>query len=293
MEKITREYLMNKCLSAISKLREASENKVDLSEIFDSFMSKQSEQEAIAKWDPISKTQEGQKEILEAARNQDYSAVNYLYHRLKGTVYKVFWYYFIGPNKKLGSEKISNGEAAEYAVEAYMMLAGQGGSDPYKTFNPDIFDEKADRITQFNYYYKGYLQNEAFKLIRKHNKGGFSGNRDLQGAKELMGDNEDEMTSLNPSVASYDQYFQNSDETATDDFAEESTLNIVFNDFEEWLRTNKSERFAQIWALVRQGLTYDAIAKKLGMARPQMARNYYLKIVDIFKKQHPELNPNK
>lgn len=287
MENITRENLIEKCLSILNRLREANGNKVDVSEIFDAFMSKASEQEAIAKWGPVAKTQEGQKQILNAAKNQDYSAVNYLYSRLKGTVYKVFWYYFIGPNKKLGVEKISNGDAAEFATEAYMMLAGLGRSNPYKTFNPDLFDEKADLISQFNYYYKGYLQNEAFKIIRRNNKGGFSGNRDLKGQEEMGYD------SLDPSVASYDQYFQNSDETATEDFTNESTLNAVFDDFGNWLRENKSEKLAQIWGMVRDGLKYTEIAKKLNMSRPQMARNYYLKVVELFKQQHPELNPNK
>lgn len=287
MENITRENLIEKCLSILNRLREANGNKVDVSEIFDAFMSKASEQEAIAKWGPVAKTQEGQKQILNAAKNQDYSAVNYLYSRLKGTVYKVFWYYFIGPNKKLGVEKISNGDAAEFATEAYMMLAGLGRSNPYKTFNPDLFDEKADLISQFNYYYKGYLQNEAFKIIRRNNKGGFSGNRDLKGQEEMGYD------SLDPSVASYDQYFQNSDETATEDFTNESALNVVFDDFGNWLKEHKSEKLAQIWGMVRDGLKYTEIAKKLNMSRPQMARNYYLKVVELFKQQHPELNPNK
>lgn len=283
---ITREILLKKCLESINRLKEAGGQRIDVNDIFNAFVSKSAEQEAEAKWGPKAKTQEGQKEILEAARNQDYSAVNYLYTRLKGTVFKVFWTYLVG-DKSFTSEKINSGQAAEFATEAYMMLAGQGNSDPYKTFNPDIFDEKADLINQFNYYYMRYLQSEAFKIIRKYKKGGFSGNRDLKGAEE------EGMETAEPSVASYDQFFQNSDETATEDFSDESTIGIVFDDFEKWLRENKSETFAQIWSMVRDGLKFTEIASKLGMKRPQMARNYYMKIVDLFKQQHPELNPNK
>lgn len=243
-----------------------------------SYVSPESAKEAQDIWRERVKTTEGQLEVLNAAKGGDLTATNYLFTRYFKLITKAFWYYYVGPNKKLGYEKIANDEALRFASIAYNMLAGKETPSPYNTFNPDKFDHsRTDLVNQFSWYFYRYLQSEAFKLIRDERRGGFGGNIDNDNP-------EGDIT-----VASYDEYYQNSDEAATDDFSDTANLNAIFDQFSQWLLDNKGELYQGVWDHVRAGMPMERIAGLLGMKDDQQVRNYFDRIRKYFKKLYPEL----
>lgn len=234
-------------------------------------------------WEERVKTQKGQNECLSAAANSDKTAVNYLYNRFFPLVQKVFWKYYVGPNKELGVEKLSNQGVIEFASTAYSMLAGINNPSPYRTFTPEKASKAsgfgtADIINLFSYYYYRYLQSEAFKQIRKERPGAFSGYMDHSNI---------------PSVASYDEYFQNSDLASDESFegdeTTKNTLNKIFDEFSDWLEAEKGKRYKDIFEGARNGEDFEDIAKRLGMTGRMQVRNHFNRIKNYFMEQYPDI----
>lgn len=234
-------------------------------------------------WEERVKTQKGQNECLSAAANSDKTAVNYLYNRFFPLVQKVFWKYYVGPNKELGVEKLSNQGVIEFASTAYSMLADINNPSPYRTFTPEKVSKAsgfgtADIINLFSYYYYRYLQSEAFKQIRKERPGAFSGYMDHSNI---------------PSVASYDEYFQNSDLASDESFegdeTTKNTLNKIFDEFSDWLEAEKGKRYKDIFEGARNGEDFEDIAKRLGMTGRMQVRNHFNRIKNYFMAQYPDI----
>ena len=234
-------------------------------------------------WEEKVKTQEGQNECLSAAANSDKTAVNYLYNRFFPLIQKVFWKYYVGPNKELGVEKLSNQGVIEFASTAYSMLAGINNPSPYETFTPKKAAKAsnfntADIINLFSYYYYRYLQSEAFKQIRRERPGAFSGYMDHSNI---------------PSVASYDEYFQNSDLASDSSFegdeTTKNTLNKIFDEFSDWLEDKKGKRYKDIFDGARNGEDFEDIAKRLGMTGRMQVRNHFNRIKNYFTEQYPDI----
>lgn len=136
-------------------------------------------QRAKDKYEQMSHSQVGQKNILEDAKNGSVQAADFLFDKYKSIIAKAFWKYFLGPNQKMHKRRISSGADKDFASAAYEMLLGSGedlGTSPYKTFNPNKFSPEADLIRQFGYYVFRYLQNEAFKMLRAEKMQGITGN---------------------------------------------------------------------------------------------------------------------
>lgn len=270
----------------LKKLIEASESP---DSIFEGLVSIPQIAEARAKCEPLMNTREGQLKILNQARNGDESSAIFLYERYMPIIKKAFWKYYIGPNKQFSSKKLQNNDAAEFATTAFMMLISDDGTSPYRTFDPEKFSDSANLITQFAYYYYRYLQNEAFKLLRKNNK-----DKTIRWAKDRK-DNEDKDLNIDAyddstSDISYDEYFQNNDEVATEDFSDTNNLAQIFKEFGEWLKANKNPKLYKLFMMRYQGESFADIAKALGYARGAGAREQFEKIKKWFKEQYPDLN---
>lgn len=249
----------------------------DVDGVLTAWLSPEAINEANSIWEEKAKTRDGQLEILDAAHNGEASAVNYLYNRFLPLVRKVFWKYYAGPDKKLAQDSKDQSNVINFSAIAYNMLSGAESPSPYNTFNPDKFDEKADLINQFSYYYYRYLQSEAFKLIRKERKGAFSGNKDSE---------EDS------SVISYDDFASNTTEAAADDFSDDANLNLIYDDFTKWLSENKAPIYKDIWELLRSGMKPEKISEELNLANAQQVRNYFNRIKKYFRALYPEIMKN-
>lgn len=239
---------------------------------------------------PLEDTQEGQKQILKDASEGNMDAVIYLYDKFKGLTRKVFYKYYLGPEKQYAQSKLDNNEVMDFLSVALSMLAGLTEPSPYKAYNPEVFSSDTNLVNQFSYYYFRYLQNEAFKLLRK-NRGKNTIKRketQIDDNGEVMGDSEEKST---PTEVSYDEYFSNSDEAATEDFSDSQNLTMIFDDFEKWL-ANKGEKYLDIWKMRRQDVSFADIADKLGYARPQIARNKFEIIKKWFIEKYPDLDKN-
>lgn len=243
---------------------------------FESFVSPTAQKKANEAWADRVKTQEGQLECLEAAENGQEEAVNYLYVRFLPLIRSAFWKYLIGPNRKYLSSKINSGEAEEFGNTAYTMIAGAESPSPYKTFDPSKFSENTDLINQFSYYFYRYLQAASFKIIRAHKSGSISSSNDDEDKEK-------------PVDISYDEYMSNSADAATPDESPRTDLNLIFDDFSEWLGKEKGPEYKGVFDLVRQGYNFIDITEELELDNPQQARNIFNRIKKYFRSQYPEL----
>lgn len=282
--------ILEKIKEKLNRLLEAS---VDVNQLFDSLVSPVAAASAARKYEGKEKTREGQLEILNDAKNGDVDAVNYLYLRYLKIAKKVFWKYFIGPDKSYGMQKVYNGDITEFISAAYFLLGNTESTNPHNSFDPSVYSENTNILNNFAYYYFRYLQSAAFKILRKEGIAGLSGsgannlrNFKNEGGDEIIRDN-------NISVESVDEYHSNDKDIATEDFSDREINNMtaskIYNDFIEWLRANKSERYVEIFKNMAAGESYVDTAKKLGIKPYQMVRNIWVKMQDWIKEMNPEL----
>lgn len=262
-------------LESLKKFLEAGSSVLD--NVLSSWLKPSAVNSAKEKYSSLESTRDGQLKILSAARSGEEDAVIYLYDQYLPLIRKVYWKYFIGPNKNYGKDKFQQEAVYDFISTAYEMLAGHGETSPYKTFNPDKFSVETNIVKQFSYYFFRYLQNEAIKLARSMTKGAFSN------AKLNSEDSPEEKVS----VSSYEDYLDNSTETATDDHAEAVTLRVMLNDFKDWLEANKDDKYTTVWNMKFQGYSMAEIAKALGLPREQYARVLWNKIRTWFLDKNP------
>lgn len=220
---------------------------------------------AVQKYLPLSKTQEGQKQILQAARSGDSVAADFLFSAYKKIIAKAFWTYYLGPNKRYHQRRLEQGADADFASVAYNMLIGDEGTSPYKTFNPDKFTPEADLIKQFGYYLYRYLQNEAIKMIRAERMGGMTGN--LKQGEDV-------------STVGYEDHFENSREAATADFSSDVDMKLTLEAFLKKLRAESPKQY-QIFTSRLKGKSLQEIADELGQSQ-QAIRNQMKQVQDKY-----------
>ncbi len=228
---------------------------VESTDAFNQYLSAADIEEAQKAY-PNLKDRATQIQVINDAKAGNLQAVNLLYHKFKGLTTKAFWTYYLGPDKKYWASRIRAGEDYDFASKAYELLAsgGTNKTSPYNTFNPDKFSAKTDLIKKFGYYFFKYLQNEAFKMIRKKGLHGLSGNIPQD---------------ANLEVASYEDVYDNSNETAVASQTNSIDLNLTLDSFIDTLPV----KYKKVFDLKRQGYSVDDISAELGIHSVSV-RNY-------------------
>lgn len=114
-------------------------------------------------------------EIITDAKAGNTDAVNFIFHRMGGIIYKGFQLY-------TGTSFRGDKEEAylEYASEAYLLL--KSGStyttgSPLETFDPSKYDKLGTKLLDnFAYYYKQYLKMMIRNWHAESNRKGLTGN---------------------------------------------------------------------------------------------------------------------
>jgi len=202
-------------------------------------------QKAKAAYGQIAQTQDGQKAILQQASSGDETAAIYLYDRLKKVVAKAFWKYYLGPNKRVHQKRMQGKADVEFVSLAFeLLLDGDREPSPYKAFDASKFSPESDLIKQFGYYLYRYLQNEAFKLIRRQTTASGTGSADV----------------------SYDA-LENSDALQSEtNHADQIDAQETSRAFYQFVLRKKPE-LAPILKLMLQGFSTNEIAKKIGRSQ--------------------------
>lgn len=213
---------------------------------------------------PNTKDRETQLQVIADAKNGDVDASNLLYDRFKSITAKAFWKYYLGPDKKFWPARLRAGEDYDFASRAYELLVSgdTGKGSPYSTFNPEKFSASTDIIKKFGYYFYRYMQNEAFKMLRKKGLGGISGNIPKD-------------ADLN--VASYEDVYDNTSETAVDSGTEDIDLRLTMDSFTDTL----PDKYKKVFELKRNGASIEDIASQLGI-HPNSIRNYLGAIKELW-----------
>lgn len=218
----------------------------------------------------MSKEQEGQKQILAAAKQGDSVAADYLFLVFKKIIARVFWKYYLGPDKKYYRKRIEEGAAEEFATIAYSLLLGGGSASPYNTFNLDKFTGEADLIKQFGYYFYRYLQNESIKAIRADKMAGMTGNVSKDETVSTVSYEDTVENNLGDSVSYSSPSFEG---------------NLADRDaYNQFLAELKSDEPVLYEILMKRmsGLTSNQIARQMGISG-QTIRNYTQKIKQIYQ----------
>lgn len=230
---------------------------LEATDAFNKYLSQSDVDQAMSKY-PNVKDHATQIQVIEDAKAGNLDAVNLLYHTYKGLTAKAFWTYYLGPDKKFWPARLRAGEDYDFASKAYELLASgdTGKTSPYSTFDPKKFSAKTDIIKKFGYYFFRYLQNEAFKMIRKKGLQGISGNIPKD---------------VDISVASYEDV----PDTAVESGTEDIDLKLTLDSFVDTLPT----KYKKVFNLKRTGLSIDDIASELGIHSVSV-RNYMSDIKD-------------
>jgi DNA-directed RNA polymerase specialized sigma24 family protein len=233
---------------------------------FNNWVSRSRAEKALATYYEMSKTQEGQKQILAAASSGDVVAADYLFLVYKKIIAKAFWTYYLGPQKQYHQKRLAMGADEDFASVAYSMLLGADGTSPYKTFNPEKFRPSADLIKQFGYYLYRYLQNEAVKMIRTEKMGGIAGN--IPRGQEV-------------STVEYEDHFENTPQaSSSDSFTGEVDMQETLKAFLQKLK-QENTTYYNIFKARMQQKDFNTIAKELGMSS-QSVRNHLKKIQQMY-----------
>lgn len=274
---------------------------------FKSLLSPRDIAEANKAWADFAKDHDGQVELLQAAKEGDITAVNYLYLQMIPQVSSVFWNNFLGRDPRFRRQRISQGDHLAFASMVYEVLLSasiqtgdekavkarmqgyvgasdvdqeyddlMGTASPLRTFDPSVFDEDTNVIQKFGFYLIGALKNEAIKYNRKEMRGGLTGKRgkdDVEDAKNV----------------SYEAHFETNEEHALDsnDFAKTENLEAWHQFVED--PTLDSGRKPTARDVLRDFLSQEekfnvaAVAEKYG-ATNQTIRNRLGGMADILKK---------
>lgn len=253
--------------------------------------------EANEAWADFADDYEGQVELLQAAKDGDITAINYLYLQLIPQISSVFWNNYLGKDARHRRRRIEQGDHLAYASMVYEVLlsasiqtgdeeavkakmrATSGASDveqeyealmgtasPLRTFDPEVFDTDTNLIQKFGFYLIGALKNEATKHNRRERRGGLTG--------KTTGDDE-------VSNVSYEATFDGDDERAHEfagyaatenqdswerfvadsalDAGREPTARDVLRDF-----LDQEEKFNVAEVAEKYGATNQTIRNRLG-----------------------------
>ena len=242
---------------------------------FDVWVSKNREIAARAAYEELSKTQQGQSSILEAASKGDTVAADFLFVTLKPVIAKAFWKYFLGPNPATHQFKISQGADQDFASLAYEMLLGQMKPSPYTAFDSSKFNAKANLIKQFGYYLYRYLQNEAVKIHREDNMVGMTGNVKADSGGVHVGSYEDMATPGEDGAKAGNE--PSVSDSFTSDIEEKETIRVFIEHLKEIRPVYRT-----IFVLRLKGLDINQIAAKLEIS-DQSVRNHLKTIQSLYK----------
>ncbi len=234
---------------------------LEATDAFNKYLSETDIEQAKAQY-PDLRDRATQIKVIEDAKQGNLDAVNLLYFLFKGLTAKAFWSYYLGPDKKYWPSRLRAGEDYDFASKAYELLASgdTGKTSPYATFNPDKFSAKTDLIKKFGYYFFRYLQNEAFKMLRKKGMQGISGNIPKD---------------ANLSVESYEDVHDNTNETAVASGTEDIDLKLTLDSFVDTLPF----KYKKVFNLKRQGMSMEDIGAELGIHQNSV-RTYMKDIKD-------------
>jgi hypothetical protein len=181
---------------------------------FNEVLTPAEQEKARDKWEDLAQNYDGQMQIIEAAKNGDVTAVNYLYMQLIPQIASVFWKNFLGPEAKYRQKRISEGALYDYLATVYLVLLSAPYSEmeedeaiskwkqnvrvnntsdnwdfsmmyddlssirsPLNTFDANYFDEDTNLIDKFGYYLMNYLKSEAKKMNYAEKRGGLTGKK--------------------------------------------------------------------------------------------------------------------
>lgn len=263
--------------------------------------------EANEAWADFANDYDGQVELIQAAKEGDITAINYLYLQMIPQVSSVFWNNFLGKDPRYRRQRISQGEHLAFASMVYEVLLSAsvqtgdeeavkdrmrayGGTDdvdqqyedlmgtasPLRTFDPTIFDEDTDVIQKFGFYLIGALKNEAIKYNRKERRGGLTGKRGKDDAEDAKN-------------VSYEAHFDSNDEHAHDfdDFSKtenlESWQQFVKDPALDAGRAPTARDVLRDFLDQEEKFNVSAVADKYG-ATNQTIRNRLGGMADILKK---------
>lgn len=251
-------------------------------------------------FEELAQTQEGQKEILERAKNGDPKAASYLYSRFKNLIARTYINYGEGKDitaSQKGLKDMPGGFADTMATDAYLMLqgvqfgthygdtveAGETGTSPFNKFNPDVFDENVDLIEKFGYYFSKYFQQHIFKALRaeENDYNMFSaGTRGGEVSLDAFGDEEEGSEDRNAALAS---------EEDTAHSAEES---ILLDGIRDYIRqSGDKDADDMITVLDCGGWTDAEIKDEFGIKNPSYIRQKAAKLAKQYlgeAKKHAE-----
>ena len=255
-----------------------NEDSSSVQQIIDSWLDKDSVKRAQAKYNED--TFEGQLEIYNAAKSGEKDACNYLYNRYLGLIFKVWKQTIMGSNPNMNSLKFLNGVASEYSERAYFMICNAHDPSPYNSFDPNVYDKNANLLNQFGYYYYRYLQNEATKINIRFSKDALNRySTSLDGSDDAEEFGDDNIRKLGKN---------NLEAISSPDSTESEDINIVIDEFTQWLKDNKDPKYSQIFDLRKQGYSIADIADKIGAKGPQWVRSDFNKIKNWFGGLYPE-----
>lgn len=227
---------------------------------------------AMATYGELSRTQDGQKQILADAKAGNTVAADFLFIALKPVIAKAFWKYFLGPNPATHQFKISQGADEDFASLAYEMLLGQGETSPFITFNAGKFSKTANLIKQFGYYVYRYLQNESAKIHRTDKLSGMTGNLKSDAGDVHVGSYE---TLTDPESGSGREPATSG--SFTDDIDEKETIRVFLDHLGE-LRPI----YRDVFKLRLKGKSVEETAEALGITG-QSVRNHMKNIHALYK----------
>jgi hypothetical protein len=263
--------------------------------------------EANAAWADETKSHVGQLALLEAAKEGDVTAVNYLYLQMIPQVSSVFWNNFLGKDPRYRRQRISQGEHLAFASMVYEVLLSasiqtgdektvkarmksrsghddvdqayedlMGTASPLRTFDPDVFDENTNLIQKFGFYLIGALKNESIKYNRKERRGGLTGKRGKDDVEDVKN-------------VSYEAHFDSNDEHAHDfdDFANTENLDswsqFVGDGALDAGKTPTARDVLRDFLAQEENFNVSVVADKYG-ATNQTIRNRLGGMADILKK---------
>lgn len=207
---------------------------------FEKLLGTHDKEKALATWEPIVKSHDGQLALFAEAKAGNLDAINYLFIKLVPQITGVFWKNFLGPNPRFRQQRIAQGDQNIMIFYVYQALlvsyiqnlpreegldvikrnlskAGRtvsqdeleteydeivGEISPLDTFDPSQFSPGTDLINKFGYYLTAVLKNKSRSYNRGENLGGIS-------AKKLSDEEK-----ANVKNVSFEAHFENDDQAA-------------------------------------------------------------------------------
>jgi hypothetical protein len=172
---------------------------------WDTYVSKRDRQIATAKWEGPARSNSGQRDLLDAAKRGDVSAVNYLFLLLGSTVSKGFWRY-VGNNPSFQRQRIAAGDQNVIAAMVYEILLSasykndssrhtntleheelMGTASPLNTFDYNAYSPESDLIPKVAFYIRGAMMNETQKANTSQSRNGVTGSLSKEEAESVVG----------------------------------------------------------------------------------------------------------